>query len=229
VCSTDELEDDVNASDLGDLIECDGLVGAALAKSFVVLARSRDGNHVRAQRVRDLDRGDADPAGRAGYQDSFAGIQMSLGHERVVGGCEGFGKSSRLIPTDVIRDEEQMFTRYETVGRLGAATNDGADSSPEERFVYPFTDGTHDTGEFHTGHVRGPALGGGVVAVALHEVGRVDPGTADRDDDVVGAGIGGLALLEFEVPIVDDDAAHPCSLRRAALHDRPLVSRNDHL
>jgi len=48
VCSTDELEDDVNASDLGDLIECDGLVGAALAKSFVVLARSRDGNHVRA-------------------------------------------------------------------------------------------------------------------------------------------------------------------------------------
>jgi len=28
------------------------------------------------------------------------------------------------------------------------------------------------------------------VAVALHEVGRVDPGTADRDDDVVGAGIG---------------------------------------
>jgi len=57
----DELEDDVNASDLGDLIECDGLVGAALAKSFVVLARSRDGNHVRAQRVRDLDRGDADP------------------------------------------------------------------------------------------------------------------------------------------------------------------------
>jgi len=54
-----------------------------------------------------------------------------------------------------------MFTRYETVGRLGAATNDGADSSPEERFVYPFTDGTHDTGEFHTGTSAGQPSGRG--------------------------------------------------------------------
>jgi hypothetical protein len=35
--------------------------------------------------------------------------------------------------------------------------------------------------------------------------------------------------LDFEVPITDDDAAHPCSLRRAALHVRPIVSPNDHL
>jgi len=87
---TDELEMTSTRPILGDLIECDGLVAPhsrsrSCARSFAVTAITC------APTRADLDRGDADPAGRAGYQDSFAGIQMSLGHERVVGGCEGFG------------------------------------------------------------------------------------------------------------------------------------------
>jgi hypothetical protein len=67
------------------------------------------------------------------------------------------------------------------------------------------------------------------VTVALHQVGRVDPGAAYGDDDVEGTGIGRRSLLENERPLVDHDAAHPCSLRRVAYAERPLVSRDDHL
>jgi len=210
---TDELEDDVNASDLGDLIECCGLVGGRTREVVVVLARSRDGNHVRAQRVRDLD-ARCRPAVEPDIKDSFA-ASNEPGHERVVGGCEGFGNPPP-DPTDVIRDEEQMFTsvrawvawaRHQRCGRLFAR---GA-------FVYPFTAALTTPASSIPGTSAGQPSGR-VVAVALHEVGRVIR-HADRDDGRRGGRDGGLALLEFEVSIVDDDAAHPCSLRRAALHD----------
>ena len=70
-----------------------------------------------------------------------------------MGGREGLGKSAGLIPTDVIGDEEQVFTRHEAVGRLRAATDDRADPSTEQRFVHAVADGAHDTREFHAGHV----------------------------------------------------------------------------
>jgi len=60
--------------------------------------------------------------------------------------------------------------------------------------VYPFTDALTNRRVPYRARPRQPS--GRVVAVALHEVGRVDPGTADRDDDVVGRDWG-LALLEF--------------------------------
>jgi hypothetical protein len=110
-----------------------------------------------------------------------------------------------------------VFTRHEAVGRLRAAPDDRTDAAAEQWFVHPFADGADDPGELHARDVHGPSLGRGVVAVTLHEVGGVDAGTTDRDDDVVRTGIGGLTLLDFEFPIVDDDAAHPCSLRRSVI------------
>jgi hypothetical protein len=110
-----------------------------------------------------------------------------------------------------------VFARYEAVGRLRAASDDRTDPAAEQWFVHPLADGADDASELHTRDVHGPSLGSGVVAVALHEVGCVDAGAADRDDHVVRTGIGGLTLLDLEVPIVDDDAAHPCSLRRSVI------------
>jgi hypothetical protein len=107
-----------------------------------------------------------------------------------------------------------MFAGDEAVGGLRAAAHDGTDPPAEERFVDTLADRAHDAGELHARDVRGPAFGCGVVTVTLHEVGGVDARTTHRDDDVVWSGIGGLTLLDFEVPIVDDDAAHSISLRR---------------
>ena len=135
-------------------------------------------------------------------------LEVALGHERVVRGREGLGKAPGLIPTDVIGNEEQVFAGHEAVRRLRAATDDGADPSTQQWFVDAFTDGAHDTGEFHARHVDGPALGRGVVAVTLHQVGGVDAGAADRDDDVVRTRFGRLSLVDLEFPFTDDDAAH---------------------
>jgi len=87
--------------------------------------------------------------------------------------------------------------------------------------VYPFTDGTHDTGEFHTGHVRGQPSGR-VVAVALHEVGRVDPAPRTATTTSWGPGLG-VSRSGVRGSIVDDDAAHPVqpTTRRVT---RPTVS-----
>src|ERR1039458_8859874 len=96
-----------------------------------------------------------------------------------------------------------MLARHEAVRRLRASPDDGADSSTEERFVHALADRTHDAGEFHAGDVGGPAFGSGVAARALHEVGRIDAGAADSHYDVIGTGIRGLSLLDFEVPTAD--------------------------
>ena len=61
-----------------------------------------------------------------GDQHALAGLEVGLGHERVVGGREGLGKAAGLIPTDVIGHEEQVFARHEAVRRLRAAADDGA-------------------------------------------------------------------------------------------------------
>jgi hypothetical protein len=67
------------------------------------------------------------------------------------------------------------------------------------------------------------------VAVALHEVGGVDARATYRDDDVEGSGTGRLSFVDFEVPLGDDNTAHPSSLRRVTRDDRPLESRHDYL
>ena len=140
--------------------------------------------------------------------------KVALGYERVVGRGEGLGETSRLIPTDVIGYEEQVFTRHETVRRLRATADDRADPSSQERLVHALADGAHHPGQFHAGHVDGPALGSGVVTVALHEVGRVDAGAADRDDDVEGPGFGVSRSCISRWPSLMTTQRTRCSLRR---------------
>ncbi len=165
----------------------------------MVLLGAGDGDHVRAERVGDLHGGDADATGRSRDQHALIRFEVGLGHERVVRGGEGLRKAPGLIPTDVIGNEEQVFAGHEAVRRLRPAADDGAHPSSQQWFVHSFTDGADDTGEFHAGDVDGPALGRGVVAVTLHQVGGVDAGATDRDDDVEGARIRGLALVDFRV------------------------------
>ena len=54
VGGADQLQHHVDRLESRDLVERDGLVGAEIAQSLVVLARARDGDDVRAERASDL-------------------------------------------------------------------------------------------------------------------------------------------------------------------------------
>jgi hypothetical protein len=79
---------------------------------------------------------------------------------------------------------------------LRATTHDGADAPTQEGFHDAITDSGDDPREFHARNILGPPGWGRVETVSLHEIRRVDARGVHGHQDVVGTGLGGVALFD---------------------------------
>src|SRR6266446_5717650 len=98
VGAADRVEDDVDSAPFGESFDAlaqifggivDGRVGAVLAAHRELLVARCAGDDARAERLADLDRGQADAAGRAEHEQRFAGLQGAAVAQRMVRSAVG--------------------------------------------------------------------------------------------------------------------------------------------
>jgi len=120
--------------------------------------------------------------------------EVSLTHQGVVGGREGFGESARLFPAHLFGRKRRCFTRHETVSRLCPPPTIAPTRRPSKWFDDTFRRPPRPRPRVPCRAASGGApAGGGVKAQALHEVGGVHAGRAHRDHDVPRDPAGGVS------------------------------------
>src|SRR4029079_12385180 len=68
-------------------------------------------------------------------------------------------------------------------------------------------------GELEPGDVLRRARRGGIHATALHDVGAVDPGGPDADEDLAAARLRVRAVLDEDLLVADRDGAHGAAVK----------------
>ena len=99
------------------------------------------------------------------------------------------------------------------MGGVSSSTNDCADARPEYRRVDLRSDVGDDTCHLKSWDVGRPAGRGGIKTSALQEIGSVDSGGPDFDDDVVRIRNGGRTLFEDKTVVSENKGVHTDSLR----------------
>ena len=121
----------------------------------------------------------ADAARGAVHEQALAGSELRLGEERVVRGREHLDEAARLLPGHPVRDRQHVRLVRDRELRLAAAR--------QERHHAPAVRGL--AGAFEPRHV-GRTGRRRVAAGALSEVGAVDAGGADADQELAVLGTG---------------------------------------
>ncbi len=99
----------------------------------MVLACSRDRDHLGAEDASDLHRRDADATGGAGDQHPLSCFQIGLGDESVVRGDERLGESARFVELNVTWHEQEVLGGHHAVRRLRAAADEAQTRRPSKR------------------------------------------------------------------------------------------------
>jgi ribosomal protein S6E (S10) len=154
--------------------------------AFYIGADGHDDLH--AEVARDLDRGRADAGAAAVDEQPFAGLHLSAADDVRPDGRQHLGQGGRLGEVEVIRDWKQLTCGNGHVFGVSAAG---------EQSRHPVADGpTGDVGaelldragDLEPGNQGRP--GWGIVeSAALQQVGPVDAGGMDADEDFIGGDV----------------------------------------
>jgi len=160
-----------------------------------------------------LDGGGADAGGGRVDEDRLAELKAELGEEGVVGGDEDLWEGGGLDPIEGIGHLREGALGGEDELGLGAAAGDAEDAAaglpPEDGGA----DGDDLAGELEAGDIAGSAGRRRVMAAALEDIGAIEAGGVDADEDLVSPGEGGVGELadgeNFRASgFCDDDGAH---------------------
>jgi hypothetical protein len=142
------------------------------------------------------------------HEQPLAGRQGALGEQRVVGGGEDLGHPARLGPVQAAGQRHGLALVHRGQLRLPAAADDRHDAIPLGEPIGPRAATDDLARELEPGDVRWGAGRRGIQAPALHQVGAVDSGGADADEDLAGAGLGVGVLLDEDLAVADGGGAH---------------------
>ena len=131
-----------------------------------------------------------------------------MAEERVIGGAERLGEAPGLIPGDAIGDGHGRALRDDDQLGLGPSSGDGHDPVTGGEALGARSQADHLAGQLHAGDVGRVPGRGGIEAHALHEVGGIDSGSPDRDQDLPGAGFGVGVPEPLEGVPDDGDGVH---------------------
>src|SRR5262249_46485698 len=124
-----------------------------------------------------------------------------------------FWKTSSLFPGQPGGDGHRLPFVNEGALGLSAATDDCHYSVPDPEARRAWTGGLHFARQLEAGDVRGHTRWCRVTAPHPHEIGRVDTGGADGDQELAQAGSGIGMLAELEGAVDDGAGAHGLSRR----------------
>ena len=156
----------------------------------------------------ELDAGGAHAAGRAVHEQALARAQARLGEERVVGGGEDLGQPPGLGPAQAVGDRHQLALVHRGQLGLPSAPDDGHHAVALGEALGPGPARHHLARELEPGDVGRRAGGRRVVARALVDVGAVEPGRVDPDEDLAGAGLRVGMLGDDDLAVADGGRAH---------------------
>ena len=155
-----------------------------------------------------LHSGDADTAGGTGDEHPFPGTETTLGEERVIGGAERLGEAPGLVPRNTVGHGHRRPLGDDDQLGLAASSGDGHDPVAEGEAPGARSHSDHLARQLHAGDVGRVPGRCGIEAHALHEVGGVDAGSPDRDQDLPGAGFGVGVPEPLEGVPDDGDGVH---------------------
>src|SRR5579859_6677070 len=191
------IEDDIDpftAGDLEDLVRegerarIDNMLHPEPAQETALLRRPRGGEDLGTHQLRVLDRGDADTAGRAVYQNPLAALQARDVVERVVDRHGRHGEAGGLLVAHGARFLEEPGRRHGDVRGKGIATEAEYGLSRHEA-VDAHTNRHDLPGEFHPHRrARESALEGflGYQAYPLQHVAEIETRGLDANGDLSG-------------------------------------------
>ncbi len=160
---------------------------------------ARSAGHLGTEREPELDRRRPDAARRAVDEQPLTGQQERLREEGVVRGRVRLHESAGLQPIHAFRNRKGVALVDD--GELGMPT------SAEER-THALVGADDLPGTLEPGDVGGRARRRRVAARDLQQVGVVDPGGVDSDQQLPFGGHRIRPLLEHEPAVVDDRRAH---------------------
>ncbi len=201
--AADGVDDEVGAAPAGRGPHRGREIGAAggerhveaEARERVELARrSRGADDVRAEHLRELERGDADARGHAVDEHPFAGLHAALQHQHVVGDEKGERDRGGFLPRERGRHGHRLGRFHQRVlrERTGAATHDAV-ARPECGHVGAGIDDL--AGAFGADLLP---LAGLVQAVAAHELAAVERSGVHAHQQLARVGHGHRSLARLE-------------------------------
>src|SRR5579864_7139901 len=150
------------------------MIGAIVFQenAFGFARRGRD--HLGAEDLAEIDRGQTDTARRAMHEQPFAGLQAGTAHQPDIGRQIADGKARRFAITDTIRDLAQQRRRQ--LRFLGIATETAADDAVARLDLRHLASDGDDVARSLASGRKGH--GGFVLILALYrqDVGEVDRG-----------------------------------------------------
>jgi hypothetical protein len=157
----------------------------------------------------ELDREGADAARAAVHEDAAlaVGVRAEEVPEVRVDGGGDFGDSGRVDEGDLLGPGEHESGVHGDVLGVAASGEEGADLGAEERGVVVAADVDDRAGDLESGP-GGRTGRARVVAGDLEEVGAVDAGGGDLDEDFIGAGRGLGHLGGGEAAVGDGHGKH---------------------
>ncbi|CAB4867240.1 unannotated protein [freshwater metagenome] len=205
---SNELENDVDVGDCSNLINSHAFTGAEVTESIVVTIVTSDGHGDCAECSRDLDGGQAHATSRAGDEHPLIRRDVGVQNEGIKGRGEGFGEAAGLGVGNGRGDRDEVFGRYDTVGRLTAPTDNGSHPITQGNGSDVETNGVHHAGTFEAGNVAGPTGRCGIKAASLQEICGIEAGRSYFDYDVIGAGLGCFLRDNLQFVVVDLHCSH---------------------
>jgi hypothetical protein len=205
---SNKFENDVDVGNGSNMVDSDALTGTEFEKRGVVTVVTRYRHRGSAECSHDLDGGQTHATGRAGDEHSFVGRDMGVQDESVKGGREGFGKTTRFSIGDRCGDCNEVFGRYDTVGGLSAPTDYGRHTITHGNRSDVETNGVHHAGTLEAGNIARPTGRCGIKAPPLQEVGGIQAGGPNFDDDIIGAGLGNFLRDNLQFVVVDLHCSH---------------------
>ena len=205
----DELEDDVERAVLLEALGVEDLLGAERGDAVAAVGVAHGGDDLRPRRGAELDRGRADAAGGAVDEQALARPQGRLGEQRVVGGGEDLGDRAGRVQLEALGHGHELALVDDRELGLAAPADDAHDAVALLEAARAGAERGDLAGELQAGDVRRRAGRRGVAALALQDVGAVEPGAAHAHEDLARAGLGVGVLGDLQRPaFADGDGPH---------------------
>lgn len=226
VVAGDDVEDDVRATCLAHhldeilVTEVDRPLRTEPFAVLAILRRTRRGEDVQPPCRTKLDGGGADAAGAPVHEEVHAFPDVVAVKDVAPDGEEGFRQTGRVGHRNALGDGQAMIRVDGHVLRVAAAVGQRADLVA---FLPPddVAAGGHDGPRNLQAEQVGRALGRGIVAAPLHEVGSVDAGAAHLDENLVGGRPGYRPAAQLQNLRPAGSGGHD-RVHLAGDHEKPL-------
>ncbi len=207
-----------------EALRVDDVVGAERGDALPALGIAHGRGDPRARARAELDRRGADAAGRTVHEQALARLEQPLGEEGVVGGGEDLGQTAGRGPVEALGHPHDLTLVHGTQLGLAAAADDRHDAVAAREALRPRAEVDDLARELEARDVCRRAGRRGVLPLALHDVGAVQPRGADPHEHLARPGHGVGMLLHADFAVTDRRCTHGRSLRSERRGGRPQIN-----